>query len=75
MAQCEFCRPLTDKEWQQFDAWAHVLVGRDGQVNDEGISYVLKDKTFYIACNFDGGYTGDNIELQFNFCPVCGRPL
>ena len=54
MAQCEFCRPLTDKEWQEFNAWAHVLVGRDGQVDDEGISYVLKYKSFYIACNFDG---------------------
>ena len=75
MAQCEFCKSLNDKEWREFDAWAHVLVSRDGQVDKEGIDYVLRGKTFHIACNFDGGYIGDNVELHFNFCPVCGRPL
>ena len=52
-----------------------MLVSRDGQVDREGIGYALKGKTFHIACNFDGGYIGDNVELHFNFCPVCGRPL
>lgn len=76
MTNCEFCTPIALKDWKEFKAWKNTNpYNGDKQVDEEGIRYAFKKNTFYIACQFDGGYIGDERKLKFKFCPMCGRAL
>ncbi len=71
---CEFCEP-TEVEKKSFYTWANANPYKgDDQVWD-GMQYLLDDNNFIVSAANDGGYLRDELNLRFNFCPMCGRKL
>lgn len=72
---CEFCEP-TKEEVENYWEWQHTNpYNGDGQVDYEGIDYLLDAGVFNVGCKFDGGYLSDIKTFAFNYCPMCGRKL
>ena len=72
---CKFCEP-TEKEKKEFHEWenANPYVDEDACIED-GVQYILEDNTFSVVFRADSGYLGDSVDLEFAYCPMCGRWL
>ncbi len=73
---CKFCEP-TESEKKAFYDWSNYNPYEDKeQLADwEGMGFILDGKQFIVSCSFDSGYIGDEIEIEFNYCPMCGKKI
>ncbi len=71
---CEFCN-ATEIEKKNFYEWANANPYEGDDQVWEGMWYLLDDNNFIISTASDGGYLRDELNLRFNFCPMCGRKL
>lgn len=71
---CELCEPIKQKI-EVFEKWVATNPYKgDEQVQWEGIDFILyPNGTFVIGAVYDGGYIGDEVSLNFKFCPLCGK--
>lgn len=72
---CNFCE-TKQEEYKDYQKWiaANPYDG-DEQVDYEGLNFIFYQDKLDIGCQFDGGYIGDRIILEINYCPMCGRKV